>query len=671
MNYAGVWRDILEDSIAQLSDLKPSAWAEQNRIMSSDVSPIPGPFSYKNSPYTREIVDCLAQDHPAKIIAIMKGAQIGFSTGVIENGIGYIISQAPGNIMFNVGHDELVEEAVNKVDIMIDSCNLRSFIRPSVQRAKNMKTGDTNRRKEFPGGYLVCGVPNHKLYRNRSIQYGFIDDFEAAKGKTKEAGATTSMIEQRFAAYKRKMKLFYISTPELKSLSNIEPVYNLGDKRKFHTPCPCCGEFITWEWSTPMDGSDTEMAGIYYELDENSKLVEGSVGYRCQKCGDVFKDTNKDELLRAGIWKPTCEPSKPGYYSYHISSLYAPSLMFGWEDYVRQYLECCPPGQKRDEAKYKTFVNVVLGETYEETAEEIKATDLQKNNIRKYKVGVIPESLSEQDGNGKIILLTLACDLGGFPDDARLDYEIVGWSETGSSYSIDAGSIGTFVNREGSKKNKEDREHWSYELYHSRSVWPEVDKLLEKQFDVDNGTRKMKITMTGVDTGHFTNLAYAWLDKRNHPLIVALKGDKENKYRKFGVDTKLYKHGKERAHYYLPDVNLIKDEVAQLVTLRWDEGNDDHQPPGYMNYPQPESGKYSYRDFFSHYEAEHRVVESKDGEGIASKWVKKQSTSQNHFWDCRIYNRALREIFMDIMFKESKIKDGTWRTWANLITGKK
>ena len=93
----------------QISDILPSEWAEQNRFMTSDVSAMEGMYTFNNSPYVREIVDFLSPSNPYRILAIMKGAQLGLSTGFIENGIGWIISQQPGNVLCLVGHDDLVE----------------------------------------------------------------------------------------------------------------------------------------------------------------------------------------------------------------------------------------------------------------------------------------------------------------------------------------------------------------------------------------------------------------------------------------------------------------------------------------------------------------------------------------------------------------------------------
>lgn len=662
MIYESILNEILDCAEYLLSDIKPSDWAEQNRMMTTDISPIPGMLSYSNSPYTREIVDCLSPEHPARIIAVKKGAQIGFSTTVIEAAIGWIISQSPGNILFLVGHDELVEEAVAKVDRMIDSCGIRNLIKPNAQRVRNMKTGDTNRKKEFPGGSLVAGVANHKLLRNRSIQYGFIDDYEAMKGDTKQAGSTSSMIEGRFAAYAKKMKLFYISTPEIKQTSNIEPVYLLGDQRKYQIPCPCCGDFIDLHWSVPMVNNEKEICGITWKMD-GTELISESVGYTCQKCGGFFDDKNKNELVKLGHWLPTAKPSQPGYYSYHISSLYAPAYMYDWEHYVRKYLEANPVGGNQIEELQQTFVNLCLGETYEPTGESIKANTLQKN-IRNYPINIIPESLSMADGNGKIVLLTCACDLNGKLDDARLDYEVLAWSQTGATYSITHGSIGTFIPNESGKKNKVVRETWTYENHKQNNVWKEFDKIIGNIYETDTG-RKMKVFISGVDTGYCELQAFTYIDNSNY-YVLGLKGDKEDKYVKYGIEMPNFKVGQSRAKLFLLRVGQIKDDLQALINLKWDYGNDTVQPSGFMNFPIPSEGKYLLTNYFSHYEAEQRILD-KENNFI---WQKKTTTSQNHLFDCRIYNLALRDILLFEIAKEYKIKSFDWGQFCKQALGK-
>jgi len=659
---------LFDSGLHQLGTLKPSEWAESKRIMTSDVSPFPGKYSYSKTPYLREIVDCLSEDHPAHTIACMKGAQVGYSTGVIENGIGFIIDQSPGNILFLTGHGDLAEEAMNgKIDQMIDSCGLRPLIRPNVLRKRNQRTGDTSKSKEFPGGSLIAdSANNHKILRQRSIRYGFIDDFEAAKMSSKESGSTTELIEQRFAAYAASMKLFYISTPELKLTSNIEPVFLKGDQRRYNVHCPCCHEPIPLYWNIEInDGADK--AGITWQVDSEGRLVAGSVGYICQLCAGYFQDSHKTEMLANGMWVPTAKPIDEGYYSYHLSSLYAPAGMFDWNYYVKRYMEACPVGQEVHYSKYKSFVNLVLGETYEDKGTQMKAKSLMLNQ-RNYEIGLVPEKLSIADGNGNIILLTMASDMNGKEDDARLDWEIVAWSENGASYSVDQGSIGTFIPREGAMRNKQDRVRYNYFKGTENSVWTELTEIASKVYMTDTG-RKMKILMTGLDTGHYTTYGYDYVDNANIN-VVALKGKDVNKYVRIGADVPSFRPAKERNKLYLVEVNHLKDYLSECMALKYDHRFDAKQPSGFMNFPNPSAGKYSYLNYFSHYEAETRVVSAdRNGDGTTVRWMKKNSTVQNHFMDCRIYNISVRDIVVYLVCSQFKIRNPSWADYAKLAMG--
>lgn len=657
--------EILEGTRIYISNLKPSEWYEKNMIMPRG-SAFPGPFSFDLTPYWREPLDCAAKDHPAKEISIMKGAQLGGTVAVLNPVVGYTIAQSPGNIMFLTGHSDLSEAAVLKIDTMIDNCGLRPLIRPNILRAKNSRSGDTNKSKEFAGGDFKSGsVTNHNLLRQHDVMIMIVDDYDAASASSKHAGSTRELVQKRTSAFAHKKKIYWVSSPQLKSNSNIEEVFLLGDQRYYNVPCPVCHELIVLKWSVPVDDKNT--AGIYWKLNNNGSVDRKSVGYVCQKCAGFFTDQHKYDMNLAGMWIPTVQAKEEDHYSYQISSLYAPPGMDDWAFYATQWINANPPGRKRNEKKVQAFTNVVLGETHEESGEAPKANELQKN-IRDYEIGSVPEKISVRDGNGTIVLLTCACDLNGVVDDARLDYEVVAWSETGSSYSVKHGSIGTFVPREGAKKHKEDRERWSYEHNNQKNVWTELTKVLSHRYMTDTG-RAMTILVSGIDCGHYSQQAYAYLDKAI-TTTVGLKGKDVDKYIRLGIDTPGFKPAKERNNLYLVEVNQIKDELADLISLKYDSGNDDSQPPGFMNYPTPSGGLYLFNNYFSHYEAEHRQTEeNKDGQGVATRWVKKTSTSQNHFWDVRVYNMALKEIVTSLVCKELKIKNYTWQDYVNAVLG--
>jgi phage terminase large subunit GpA-like protein len=659
INYENPLNDILDSAIYQLSHLKPSEWEEKNIIMPK---PFPGPLCYDKTPYTRAIIDCFAPDHPAREIALMGAAQFGKTASIIVPLIGWIIENDPGNIIMTVGHEDLVEEAMNKVDYMIDVSGLRKYIKPSAQRARKQKSGDTNTKKEFPNGYFKLATANNpKIWRQADYKYGLIDDYEAVRSGTKVAGSTRMLIQKRFTAYNTTRKILYCSSPERQENSNILEVYKLGDQRKWLIPCPCCGVFIELRWT--IEAKTGETAGMTWQLDDDNRLIPGTVGYTCQECLGFFTDQNKSDWVNRGYFQPTAKPFSPEFVSFHVPSWYSPHGMSDWEYYVYQWLECNPPGQPRDESKYQTFLNLNAGEVYADATESISANKLQKN-IRNYQIATIPEKMSIKDGNGRIVLLTCAADLNGKLEDARLDYEVVAHSESGATYSVLHGSIGTFIPNESNKKNKVEREKWTYETHKPNNVWREFDKVLSTIWQTDTD-RNMKIFISGVDTGYMELQAFTYIDNCRHH-VVGLKGDKEDKYVKFGVELPNIKVGQSRTNLYLLRVGQIKDDLQALINLRWDFGNDDVQPAGFMNFPTPSDGKYLFDNYFSHYEAEHRILD-KDNNFI---WQKKTATAQNHLWDVRIYNMALKEILLFELAREYKLKYFDWAEFCKRATGK-
>lgn len=669
---------IFDAALYEISNILPSEWAEKNRYMSSDVTAMEGMYSFQNAPYAREPLDCIHPSDPARIITMLKASQLGLSTGVVENAIGWIISESPGNTLFLVGHADLVDDASKKVDMMIDNTPIRknNLVRSSANKARKTKSGDTTNKKEFAGGELKLGIANHKYLRNISMRYGFIDDFDAMKSETKESGDTLSMVENRFKAFWKKMKLYLISSPELMESSNIYKAYLLGDQRKWFIPCPCCGVEITWEWETQSKRDPNLKAGITYKLDENNELIESSIGYTCQECGGFFDDKNKDELINSGRYIATNPKADPERVSFYMNALIAPTFMKGWLGYVKEYLIANPPNGVRDEAKHQVFVNQCLGMPYSPTGISNDSKQL-KQNTRDYSPWTIPEKQSIADGNGKIILLTMASDMNGtvedpqrgWLDDARMDWEIVAWSESGASYSIAAGSIGTFVpaHLRTDAYNFLGREKWTYVRGAPNSVWTRLDEIVAMKFKTDTG-RYMGINALGLDTAPYTQYSYPYIESAKYQ-IYGLKGDKIHDSGIFiEGDHKPFAISKEHAKLWIVNVNRYKDVLSTHAKLKWVGAGSLHQPNDFMNFPTPQDGMYSDTGFFEHFEAEHKIIDEKTKRFI---WKKKTDNAQNHFLDCRIYNMVARDLLINDIFKELGIKNGSWTDFVNLFKKRK
>lgn len=653
----------LENNHIEISNLSPSEWVEQNRNMTSDVSRLEGMFSYDNSPYVKELVDNLDSKDPSTVVAIMKGAQIGMSTGLMESGIGWIIANNPANILFLVGHSDLVPDAVKKIDNMIDNSGIRPLIRSSSLRERKTKSGDTDKLKEFPGGSLKMGVANHSSLRNFSVKYGFIDDYENMKGESEKDGDLESLVLQRFVSFGDEKKVTFISTPQLEDGSNILPVYLKGDQRKYHIPCQCCGEYIELKWECESE-LDESVCGVIWDLDDSNSLISGSVRYRCYLCNGEFDEKNKKQFLIEGKWIPTAKPKVKGYKSYQISSLYAPIYMDGWEKYVYEYLDACPPGKERDESKYKTFCNLCLGIPYKFERKSLSSKNII-NNTRDYLPLEVPNSLSRADGNGDIIMLTMGVDIGGRSDDGRLDYEIVGWSESGASYSIDHGSIGTYERNRGVYT---DRLKMPLDISKKDNVWEQFNDFILNKFKVDTGGT-MPITSISIDTGHKQGLVYDFYNywkkrKVSLPIIIPIKGSYGSAKLKINSDVRMYQNSKEKpGDLYIVIGDVIKNTIAESMSKEW-AYNDERQPTGFMNFPTPTDGKYQWKNYFGHFESEEMEIDK----NLRYTWKKKPGT-ENHLFDCRVYSIAAREIFINEFFFKRLPKPikGTWFDYVNVI----
>lgn len=648
--------DLLHSIPTNQLDLLPSEYAEKYRTLTSDVSSIIGKFKYDYTPYLREVVNTLSPYNEASIIAVMKAAQIGYTEGVIVNGILWLIANNPCNIMWLSANDDLSREAVeSRLDQGLQSCGIYHLIRPNTIRKRNQRTGDTSNYKEFAGGRLFAGGLKSidKLGKQRSLKVGMFDDWDAAPIADKTQGNIFELLQQRFASNANSMKQFYISTPETKP-SNIEKLYLAGDQRKWNIPCPKCGTYIELLWNEKKDG---EKVGIIYELDETGKLIESSVGYVCQECGQFWKEKYKYDVNLQGIWKATAESSRPGFISYHIPAWYSAPGMYTWTDYVYKWIDIFKDGIVSN-SKRKVFRNLVEGLPWEEKQEKIKSNQLSKNT-RGYEIGIVPNKLSNEDGNGNIILLTCSCDLNGTIDDARLDYEVVGHSVSGSTYGVIHGSIGTYW--PGNKD--ENRAKWTYRNNQADNVWDYFyNEIINRDFFTDEGN-VMRILKTGVDTGYYTHFAYGFID--SYPgQLAGLKGKVNEKFQKANADMPLFKPARERPNLFILEVDLLKDKLAGLIALPMAEP----QLAGTMNFPQPSEGLYTVPGYFIQYEAEEKKIEENDdGEAIGWKWVRKYSSAANHFFDIAVYNLAMRDIIARQICKELGLKEWSWEIFCGVV----
>jgi phage terminase large subunit GpA-like protein len=343
-----------------------SEWAEKNRFMTSKVSNITGQFSYDNTPYAKEIANCFSKNSPIKEIVIMKGVQLGFTTAIFENVIGYSIQHDPSPMMLVSGDLKLLKDfKIIKIDNLIDNSNLRDKIIAETDNKHTRRTGDTAEMIDFLGGFLrIAGCHNANSLRSLPIKKLFLDELDAYPKTLAGEGSPIDLAVKRTESYSRTRKIGYISTPLLNNSSNIKEYFEKGDQRKFFVPCPFCnkkqelifyskdngeyddskaviidsGQLIVDSYkgdnsNNPVSEANAKPTvncqlstvncrkpyGLIFNSEECKNGNYSSVVYRCKYCGNNMKDYHKKKILQRGEWIPTAKAKKLNYRSYHLS----------------------------------------------------------------------------------------------------------------------------------------------------------------------------------------------------------------------------------------------------------------------------------------------------------------------------------------------------------------
>lgn len=654
-----------------MKSIMPSEWAEKNLILGSE-SKFAGMLSYNKSPHTVEIVNNMQPNSGVEITALMKCSQsAGTQTVVIPTMI-YHIAECPTNVMFLSSSDKMVQNTIRgRFDTMMESSNLSNLLKTSSVKKANQRTGDTDFKKEYTGGTMINTTYSASNLRFHSVEVIVADEFDDAPHTDKKEGNIFDLVVARTKSYADTRRLCFISSPTTKGVSNIEKVYNMGDKRKWNWECPSCETYIPILWKVERENGT--FGGVKWKLDDKGRLIEDSVHYECQNCCGKILYKDKYKLNLKGKWIPTSIPDNPRYRSYQFNALCNPPGFESWSDLVSQFLKACPPNEVVDIARLKTFTNVQLGELWEDRGTSPKANSLMRN-VRNYEIGIIPDVLCENDDNGKIALISMACDLAGVMDldnkieDVRLDYEIIVHTTNGQTYSVKHGSIGTFKRiRERNKieiLNDNSRKKFTYTHGVENNVWDILKDIIYTALQGQSGMY-YDIDLTVIDTGQFNKLATNFINSIKDRKVLGVKGLGEENYKMLDRNTPLISHSREnKGDLYLLDVHSIKDIVANNMALN--KANDGVQPNGFMNFPQPADGNYNLNNYFSHYEAEHRIPVMKNNVEVGYAWKKKREN--NHFFDVAVYNYACKLIFIaDMKLYEPKSRDLTWQQYCDDI----
>lgn len=570
-------------------------WSERYRILTSKTSAEPGPWRNDRTPYLISIMNDLSIHSEVEIIILMKGSQIG-ATEIGNNWIGYIIDRYPANILYIM---PTLETLKRNVKIRINPLlNETPCLKYKVSPARSRDGSNTLFNKEFNGGALIMTGANSAVgMKSLPAKYVMLDEVEDYSDDLDGQGDPVSLAYARTRTFGRKRKIYIPSTPQTKGRSKIETLFESGDQNYYHVPCPDCKKF------QPLD-----FENIKYENNDPQTAM-----YCCEFCGVLFKNSKKETILRLGKWISKKKPIEKNLKSYHLSSLYSPVGWYSWSDVVRDWIDA-----QGKPMKLKTFLNTVLGKTWEERGE---APDWEKiyNRRDEYNRGEPP--------NVPMVICT-----GVDIQADRIELEIVGFCEHGNTYSCDYKILVGDTS--------------------SGDVWGKLIKEILKPV-IDQKGNKRKILMVGVDSGFQTTKVYQLA--RDYPnLIMPIKGANVSdsivsraKPIEMQFDGKTIKTG---VSLYTIGVNLIKSEFYSLIRIN-EKGK-----PGYQFFPCDYDTEY-FQQLVS--ESLQRKKSKLTGR-VSYIYVKNRD--RNEALDCRVYARAAAEFI-----GYSRIKHDEWPEVGNIF----
>lgn len=563
--YAELRRQLLD---ARRRNIQPppkltlSEWAKEYAVLSRETSAQTGKFSA--FPYQNGIMDAVT-DPSVEVITVQKSARVGY-TKILDHVAGYFIHQDPSPILVVQPRVEDAEDySTTEIEPMLRDTPVLAEIVGDL-KAKDSKQKILKRVFRNGSSMSFVGANSPGGFRRitaRIVQFDEIDGYPI-QGAGKEGDQIKLGIKRTESFWNR--KIIMGSTPTVKGFSRIEKSFEKSDQRRYYVPCPHCGEYQVLEWGGP----DTPH-GMKWDKDENGNGLPETVYYVCKVSGCIIRDVDKPEMVERGEWR--AEKPFNGHAGFHIWAGYSLFPNACWENLVAEWLEV-----KDDPLARQTFINLVLGETYEDRGERAlkEAALAERTEVWS---GEIPDGVA---------VLTASCDV----QDDRVELETVGWGRNEERWSIDHHVI------EGDPESDE--------------LWNEVDQYLMRQWRRADG-RPFKVEAACVDSGgHHTEKVYQFCKARIRRRIWAIKGESAvlGKRNPVWPTTKPSLRNKAKYRPVIIGVNAAKDVVRYRLHLEAEERDGRIvYPPGYMHYPTDRD-----INFFAQLVSERSIVKTANGQ---------------------------------------------------------
>jgi len=575
-------------------DLLISEWAETYGVLTAESSAEPG--HWRNYPYQIAMMDAFCQPETEKV-TILKSARIGY-TKILGHVIGYHIHQDPCSML-------VVQPTINDAEGYSKE-ELQPMIEetPALLRrigsAKSRNSGNTLSQKKYPGGLLhMVGANAPTGFRRITVRNVFFDEVDAYPATAGIEGDQIKLGEKRSETFHNR-KTAIGSTPTIKGLSRVEASFDQSSKGYFFLNCPECGGQHIRLFSQPTEpiilrGKEIPISHLNWE-----KGKPDTAKWVCPECGSLISHEHHRAMLNGGQWIGedwewtrtngfSFADTFSGHIGFRIWAGYSFSPNSTPPKIATEFVQV-----SEDDEQLKTFVNTVLGESWEDKGEQANSHTLLSR--REQYIHEVPEGG---------LILTLGADV----QKDRIECEVVAWGKGEESWSID------YVILPGNTEQDE--------------VWDDLEEVLKQSYHTLNG-QKMQIRAACIDSGYLSKKVYDFVADFRSDYVFAVKGqpgrgrdivlNKEARHRR------LRKRLQARTRYEPVGVDEAKLLLYQRLANIFLPG------PGYCHFPMERDEEY-----FEQLTAEKLVKKRRNGI-IRSEWVK--TRERNEALDVRVYAYA-------------------------------
>ncbi|WP_392563214.1 phage terminase large subunit family protein (plasmid) [Orbus sturtevantii] len=598
--------------IAARQEVKPpeqlalSEWANKYAVLSKETSAQTGRFtSFK---YQDGIMDAVTD--PAVVeVTVMKSARVGY-TKILDHVIGYHIHHDPSPMLVVQPRVEDAEDySKTEITPMLRDTPVLAAITGDL---KAKTSNQTILKKTFSNGanLSLVGANSPGGFRRITVRLALFDEIDAYPvGGAGVEGDQIALGTKRTETFWNR-KIIKGSTPTVEGISRIKNEYLKSDQCKCFVPCPHCGEYQILEW-----GDENTPYGIKWDKDENGHGLPETTFYACRHNGCVIKHYSLPSMVEHCEWRPTSDRPFNGHRGFHIWAAYSLFPNASWPNLVKEWLEV-----KNNPLERQTFINLVLGETYEDKGEKSLNEKSLAERCEVY-AAEVPDNVA---------VITAGVDT----QDGRFEIEIVGWGKNEESWSIAYDVI------EG---DLETNEPWDRLDAYLKQIWRRADG------------RGFNIMATCMDSGgHHTQKVYEFCKDRLGRRIFATKGESARGGARSPVWPTKRPTSRNKSTFkpIILGVNAAKDVVRNRLHLTPPKLDEDS--PGYMHFPVDRDLNY-----FAQLLSESLIVKSANGQKFRV-WELRPGRA-NEALDCRVYAYAalcgLFQFGLKLNNLAQKIKD--------------